>query len=77
MNLSAISNYALQVRHKYASASFQIFVSGEKVLATQYISADVERHRVETKIFVSAFSRKFCENLFTLFAKFTHENLKC
>jgi hypothetical protein len=58
-------------------ASFQIFVSGEKVLATLYISADVEWHRVETKIFVSAFSRKFCENLFTLFAKFTYENWIC
>ncbi len=57
-------------------ASFQIFVSGEKVLATQYISADVERHRVETKIFISPFSRKFLRKFIYTFCEIYSPKLK-
>jgi hypothetical protein len=41
-----------------------------------FISALVSTTRVETKIFVFVFSRKFRENLFSLFAKKAYEKLR-
>jgi hypothetical protein len=52
---------------RYPSKSvFDTFSGAKKVSQT----------RVEMKIFVFVFSRKFCENFFSLFAKKAHEKLR-
>jgi hypothetical protein len=53
-------------------------ISHELVVTNRSSKKAVKRTltRVETKIFVFIFSRKFCENLFLLFAKKSYKNIQ-